>query len=170
MYSYNMKDPDVIIVKQLTHAECLNKDRLVLIKYIIARMADLNPFPPKCSESLKYDHEIYDRIEEKLLQSYKCEMIDILKSENELRMICNDVKKEILRESIDPFNDDDMSDISDVSDISDISDIESDDGMKIDKHDNKSQKLINSDVANVMRELTRSRNSIVKMKFCFVFK
>ena len=48
MYSYNMKDPDVIIVKQLTHAECLNKDRLVLIKYIIARMADLNPFPPKC--------------------------------------------------------------------------------------------------------------------------
>ena len=118
----------------------------------------------KCSESLKYDHEIYDRIEEKLLQSYKCELIDILKSENELRMICNDVKKEILRESIDPFNDDDMSDISDISDI------ESDDGMKIDKHDNKSQKSINSDVANVMRELTRSRNSIVKMKFCFVCK
>ena len=162
MYSYNMKDPDVIIVKQLTHAECLNKDRLVLIKYMIARMADLNPFPPKCPEPLK--SEIYAKIEKKLSHSYKYELIDILKSENELRMICNAIKKEMLREMIDSFDDDDIESDSksdSVSDISDISDIESDDGMKIDK----SQKSINSDVANVMRELTRGRNSIVKMKF-----
>ena len=80
-----MKDPDAIVVKQLTHAECLNKEKLVLIKYIIAKMADLNPFPLKCSESLK--SEIYAKIEKKLSHSYKYELIDILKSENELRMI-----------------------------------------------------------------------------------
>ena len=137
-----------------------------MIKYITAKIADLNPFPLKCSESLK--SEIYAKIENRLSHSYKYELIDILKSENELRMICNDIKKEILREMIDSFNDDDIeseSESDSVSDISDISDIESDDGIKIDKHDYKSQKSINSDVVNVMRELTRGRNSIVKMKF-----
>ena len=59
-----MKDPNAIIVKQLTREECLNKDRIVLIKYIVARIADLNPFPTNCSLEMKY--EIFDRIEEKL--------------------------------------------------------------------------------------------------------
>ena len=120
-------------------------------------MAELNPFPPKCSESLKY--EIYDRIEEKLLQSYKYELIDILKSENELRMICSHMKNSMIKELIGSFNDDDIdseSDTSsDVSDISDISDSDIDYGLKIDNHD----------VSNMMRELTRGRNSVVNIKF-----
>ena len=148
-----MKDPDAIVVKQLTHAECLNKDRLVLIKYIIARMAELNTFPPRCSEEMKY--EIFDRIEEKLLKSYKYEIIDILKSENEMWMICSNMKNSMLKELVNSFDDDD---IEIDSDISDISDIDSDDELLI----KKSQK---SDVVNVLRELTRGRNSIVKMKF-----
>ena len=151
-----MKHPDKIVVKHLTYGECLNKDRLVLIKYIIAKMADLNPFPPKCSEPLK--SEIYDKIEEKLSHSYKYELIDILKSENELRMICSDVKNGMMKELINSFNDDDIESDTEsvsVSDISDISDIESDDGIKIDNHD----------VSNFMRELTRGRNSAVKIKF-----
>ena len=93
-----MKDPDTIIVKQLTYDECLNKDLLVLIKLIIAKMAELDPFPKNCSLPLKYD--VYDIIEEKLLHSYKYELIDMLESENELLMICNDMKKEMLKEII----------------------------------------------------------------------
>ena len=99
MYSYNMKDPGATVIKQLTHAECLNNDRLVLIKYIIAKIADLNPFPRKCSEPLK--SEIYSKIEKKLSHSYKYQLIDILKSENEMRMICSDIKNVTLRELID---------------------------------------------------------------------
>ena len=137
-YSYIMKDPDTIIVKQLTYDECLNKDLLILIKLIIAKMAELDPFPKNCSLPLKYD--VYDRIEEKLLHSYKYELIDMLESENELRMICNDMKKEMLKEIINSFNDDDIesenesmhnvSDISDYSEYSDFSDYEDDEHKK----------------------------------------
>ena len=129
-YSYIMKDPDTIIVKQLTYDECLNKDLLVLIKLIIAKMAELDPFPKNCSLPLR----------KKLLHSYKYELIDMLESENELRMICNDMKKEMLKEIINSFNDDDIesenesmhnvSDISDYSEYSDFSDYEDDEPKK----------------------------------------
>ena len=94
----------------------------------------VDPFPKNCSLPLKYD--VYDRIEEKLLHSYKYELIDMLESENELRMICNDMKKEMLKEIINSFNDDDIesenesmhnvSGISDYSEYSDFSDYEDD--------------------------------------------
>ena len=101
-------------------------------------MAELDPFPKNCSLPLKYD--VYDRIEEKLLHSYKYELIDMLESDNELRMICNDMKKEMLKEIINSFNDDDIesqnesmhnvSDISDYSEYSDFSDYEDDEPKK----------------------------------------
>ena len=130
-----MKDPNVVVVKQLTREECLNKDRLVLTKYIIARIADLNPFPPNC--------EIFDRIEEKLSESYKYELIDILGSENELRMICHDIKSSMLKEVVNSFNESDVD--------------ESDSEMSIDEDE--------SDLVDLIREVTRGRKSHVKIKF-----
>ena len=101
-------------------------------------MAELDPFPKNCSLPLKYD--VYDTIEEKLLHSYKYELIDMLESENELRMISNDMKNEMLKEIINSFNDDDIesknesmhnvSDISDYSEYSDFSDYEDDEPKK----------------------------------------
>ena len=64
----------------------------------------------------------------------------MLESENELRMICNDMKKEMLKEIINSFNDDDIesenesmhnvSDISDYSEYIDFSDYEDDEPKK----------------------------------------
>ena len=125
----------------------LNKDRLVLIKYIVARMADLNPFPPNCSEEMKY--EIFDRVEEKLLKSYKYELIDILKSEKELRMICSDMKNSMLKEIIKSIDDDDID--SDVSDISDDED--------------EISELNSSNYVDMIERLTKGRKSHVKIKF-----
>ena len=138
-----MKDPNAVIVKQITYEECLNKDRIVLIKYIVARIADLNPFPTNCSLEMKY--EIFDRIEEKLSKSYKYELIDILGSKNELKMICSDMKNSMLKEVVNSFNDGEV----DESD-SDITDVSSED---------------ESGVVDLIRGVTRGRKSRVKIKF-----
>ena len=170
-----MKDPDTIIVKQLTYDECLNKDLLALIKLIIAKMADLDHFPKNCSLPLKYD--VYDRIEGKLLHSYKYELIDILDSENELRMICSDMKNKMMKELVKSFNDDDIesenesmhnvSDISDTeldeNDFTDVSDTESDDGML--------RKIIDSscgnesELINAIPKMIKGKKSIIQIKF-----
>ena len=148
-----MRNPDAIIVKQLTYDECLNKDKLVLIKYIIARMAELDPFPENCSLPLKND--VYDRIEEKLLHSYQYELIDILESENELRMICNDMLKEKLKEIMNSFNDDGIeSENESMYDVSDLS--ESEDEIS---------ELNSSNYVEMIERLTRGKKSHIRIKF-----
>ena len=124
-----MKDPDAVIVKQMTYEECLTKDRIVLKKYIIAKMAELNIFPNNCSESIKY--EIFDKIEKKLMHCHKNQLVDIIgRSENEIWWICNDMKHSMLKEVVNSFNDDDIKDVGGESDsdITDESDTDSDDG------------------------------------------
>ena len=73
------------------------------------------------------------------------ELIDILGSEKELKMICSDMKNSMLKEVVNSFNDGEV----DESD-SDVTDVSSED---------------ESDVVDLIRGVTRGRKSHVKNKF-----
>ena len=97
-----MKDQNPIIVKQLTYEECLRESQVVLIKHIMVRMTELNAIPYYCSKSMQ--HEIFSRIEKKLMGYYKYQLIEILESENLMMKICYKVKKSMLREVVNSLN------------------------------------------------------------------
>ena len=111
-------------------------------------MTDLNVYSP-CSESL--ESEITTRMENKLSNLYKYELIKILMNENnEIQSLCKEIKDEQLREIINSYDDDD-------------DDFDDEDSMS--ESEDEISELNSSDYISMIKRMSEGRNCFIKMKF-----